>query len=503
MKKIIPFEELAVLRAKHPGLRVTQCHGVFDLLHHGHLRHLESAKKYGDILVVTVTPDQFVNKGPGRPRFSQSQRMEMLAALHIVDYVALNASPRATSAIRALKPDFYVKGPDYAKKELDITGGILEEEGAVKEGGGQLVFTSDETESATELINQYFHQWDENQRTALEQVKNAASLNEILRYIEDFTSLRVLVIGEPIIDTYVFCQPEALSSKSPSISARFLRQEDYAGGSFAIANHLSALGCQTELLFTYGGEDYVQSVINRSVNPGVKMTPFITAGMPTPRKTRFVVPFQTQRVFEITDLRTDQWKSVHSEPFCDLIRSASKNCDLILIADFGHGMFEGKVLQEISTLRPFVAANVQTNSGNIGFNPFTKHQRFDYLSIDERECRIAMHDRLTNIHELVQKTVQEIIRRPTSVTLGADGSVYFDAEYHEYHCPSFFHDVVDTTGAGDAYFTITALLLKQGVPSPVIPFLGNCFAGLKTRIVGNKSAVSKVDLIRTVKSLLA
>ena len=76
--------------ARAQGKRVVHCHGVFDLLHVGHIRHFEKAKEMGDVLVVTTTPDKYVNKGPGRPAFNEKHRMEAIAALDVVDYVAIN-----------------------------------------------------------------------------------------------------------------------------------------------------------------------------------------------------------------------------------------------------------------------------------------------------------------------------------------------------------------------------------------------------------------------------
>lgn len=502
MGKIVLFEDLSKIRSEHSGKRIVHCHGVFDLLHHGHLLHFQSAKKYGDILVVTVTPDKFVNKGPGRPRYKENQRAQMLAALELVDYVAINQYPKANEPILELRPDVYVKGPDYREKENDATGGIFEEEASVCSVGGKLVFTNNETQSATELINIFFSLLNESQKKAVERVKEAMSLDEILKNIDLLANLKVLVIGEPIVDTYIFCQPESLSSKSPTVSARFIRQEDYAGGSLAIANHLASLGCKVNLLITHGGEDYFNSLLKGSVDPNILIHSFVMTGIPTPRKTRFLAPFRSQRIFEFMDLRADQWVHVNAEPFCEKMKELARFADVILLADFGHGLFEGSVLKKISELDGFIATNVQTNSGNFGFNPFTKHKHYNYISIDERECRLAMHDRITPTLDLTRKTVEEKIKKPVSITLGSEGSLFFDLQQNEHLCPAFFTEIVDTTGAGDAYFALTSLLVKLGLPGPIIPFLGNCFAGLQTRIIGNKTAVSKVDFVRTVKSLL-
>jgi sugar/nucleoside kinase (ribokinase family) len=173
------------------------------------------------------------------------------------------------------------------------------------------------------------------------------------------------------------------------------------------------------------------------------------------------------------------------------------------VADFGHGLFEGKVLDSINNSNNFISLNVQTNSENYGFNCYHKHKNFDYLSIDERECRIGMHDRFSPIDKLSRKLYDKL-KIPMSITLGAKGSMFFDKDGRQNICPSLFNYVVDTTGAGDAYFLLTSLLQKQNIKDPlVIPFLGNVYAGIKTGIIGNSSSVSKIDFIRTLKSILS
>ena len=115
-----------------PGQSVVQAHGTFDLLHLGHVRHLEAARKLGDMLIVTVTADRFVNKGPGRPVFNAELRAEMLATLEYVDWVAVNDAADAVSAIERIRPSIYIKGQDYQNPDGDITGKIALERQAVE-----------------------------------------------------------------------------------------------------------------------------------------------------------------------------------------------------------------------------------------------------------------------------------------------------------------------------------------------------------------------------------
>ncbi len=143
-------------RLKKQGKKIIHCHGCFDLLHPGHIKYFQAAKKMGDILVVTVTQDVYVNKGPGRPVFGQDLRAECIAALQCVDYVAVNKWPTAQEIIRLLKPDLYVKGQEYQKFENDKTGNIKREYDAVKEIGGKMEFTHEIVFSSTKLLNTFF-----------------------------------------------------------------------------------------------------------------------------------------------------------------------------------------------------------------------------------------------------------------------------------------------------------------------------------------------------------
>ena len=135
--------------------KIVLVHGVFDLIHMGHLEYFSQAKKYGDILIVSVTPDKFIQKGFGRPYFKSEQRMESLASIEVIDFVILNKSANATDIINKIKPNYYVKGPDYKNFKDDITGQIKKERLAVKKNGGKLVFTEDHTYSSSSILNQF------------------------------------------------------------------------------------------------------------------------------------------------------------------------------------------------------------------------------------------------------------------------------------------------------------------------------------------------------------
>ena len=146
-------EELSDLKSK--GKKIVHCHGCFDMMHPGHIKYFQASKKMGDILVVTVTPDQYVDKGPGRPVFDQYLRAESIAALECVDYVAVNRWSTAENTLRLLVPDYYVKGQEFEKLQ-DKTGKIQKEVDVVKEIGGEMMFTHEIVFSSTKILNRYF-----------------------------------------------------------------------------------------------------------------------------------------------------------------------------------------------------------------------------------------------------------------------------------------------------------------------------------------------------------
>jgi rfaE bifunctional protein nucleotidyltransferase chain/domain len=199
--KILSLEELAAVIAEHKtnSRRVVQCHGIFDLIHPGHIRHFGQAKQEGDVLVVTLTPDRYVNKGPGRPVFNELLRSETIAALACVDYVAVNDWPTAVETIHLLKPDVYVKGEEYEAPETDVTGMIFEEERAILEEGGRLHFTHDVTFSSSRLLNAHFDVFTPEASAFLDTFRQRYSADDVIELLTSFKALKVLVVGDAIV----------------------------------------------------------------------------------------------------------------------------------------------------------------------------------------------------------------------------------------------------------------------------------------------------------------
>lgn len=449
-------------------MKTVLAHGCFDILHAGHLAYFEEAKKYGDRLIVSITADRWINKGPGRPYFTAERRASMVRAIKQVDEVFIVDGPTALPAIERFRPDFYIKGPDYKEMSKDLTGEILNEKRAVEAYGGRLVFTDTETFSSSAIINRFFQGWSEAQKAQIETINQLGGVGAIERAIEKLADLRVVVAGEPILDVYRFVLPEGISSKSPTVSCRFKNEETYFGGSTAIFSHLKDF-CKVELL-----------------SP-------LTKSRIYPSKIRYIDQGKGQRIFEVTEIWEDEWSREDYQR-----RLSESSFDCLVVADFGHGLFQGG---ELDGIKGFVGLNVQTNSSNYGFNLYHKHERYDYLCLDTREARLASHDRVSD-PLTVARRIHEQSGRLFGFTAGANGAYLFKSN-EDYFSPAFSDVVIDATGAGDAYFAITTVLLASHCDPVLVPFIGNVFAGLKTKILGNKSAVSKASLLKAIRGILA
>jgi rfaE bifunctional protein nucleotidyltransferase chain/domain len=206
-----------IIYLKKNKKKIVLCHGVFDLVHLGHVKYFKTAKLKGDYLIVSVTADKFVNKGPGRPLFNENQRLEFLNELEIVDNIFLSNSESAEEIIEFIKPDFYVKGPDYKDNKLDKTKKIILEKKTVEKFGGKIIYTDDVVFSSSEIINSNNLNLNNEQRVFISNLKKKYNYNQIIEELYKFKNLSVCIIGELIIDKYCFGDIVGKSGKEPHL----------------------------------------------------------------------------------------------------------------------------------------------------------------------------------------------------------------------------------------------------------------------------------------------
>lgn len=502
--KIRPLTELADIaeRTRAAGKKVVLAHGVFDLVHLGHVRHLEEARRHGDALFVTVTADRHVNKGPGRPVFTDSLRAQMLAALEQVDWVAINEEPTAEPVLHLLRPNVYVKGSDYANAEEDVTGGIVRERTAVETYGGKIVFTDDITFSSSSLINRYLGIYNSELNAYLTDMRHSDVLARTLDLIEQVKDYRVLLVGDTIIDDYRYVEGLAKAPKENILVTRFLSREVFAGGIIAAANHVASLCRSVDVISCIGEHDSYEDLIRRSVKPNVGVELLTRHGKPTTRKTRFVENGYMRKMFEVYDMDDTPVAGEEEDWIAQRIAAAGEY-DLVIVTDFGHGMISPRLIDLLSRHSRFLAVNTQTNSGNLGYNLVVRYPRADYVCIDAPEARLAVMDRFSDIMHIASEVLPSRIDcSRLIITHGKHGCVTFDKAEGLHRIPAFTSTVVDTMGAGDAFLAVTAPLVAAGGPMQLIGFIGNAAGAMKVNIIGHRSAIEKPALLKFITALL-
>ncbi len=503
-EKICTIDELsrrleAVRAAKK---RVVLCHGVFDIIHPGHILHLKEARSYGDFLVVTVTPDRLVRKGPGRPVFNERLRMETLAALEHVDAVGLNEWATAVETIGKLRPDVYAKGKDYADASADVTRKILDEESAIKAVGGEIRFTSTEIYSSSHLANRFFSAYNTKTQEYLADFRKKHTAEEIIGALESLSELRVMIVGEAILDKYTYCQPLAKSPKEFCVASRFQTEESFAGGALATANHLAGFCKQVTLVTALGPDPEQRAFIREKMRSNVDLRIVETPRRPTIVKRRFIEPAFLTKMFELQYLDDTPFTAEESSGVAAALSVNVNDYDLIVAADFGHGMITDAIKEQLSKSGKFLAVNTQTNSANLGFNPVTRYSRVDFACIDEPEVRLATRAKYDDLRKVGTALRKELGARTLIVTGGPKGSMVFDKSGAVQETPALAVNIVDRVGAGDAFFAVAVPCVYRDLPSDVVGFVGNCVGALKVAIVCNREPVDPVSLFKFIQHLL-
>jgi len=504
-KKLLTIQDLATIAdiERREGRRLVLCHGVFDLLHMGHVRHLTQAKSHGDRLIVTVTADAFVNKGPGKPAFSEHLRAEMLSALSCVDWVGINNAPDASPVLEAIKPAVFAKGADYVDATADVTGKILLERQIVEANGGQIVFTDDIMFSSTELLNRHFDVFEPRVRDFLHRMRADGGLDRIQSMIEKTASLRVLLIGDSIIDEYRYVTPMGKSPKENLIATRFEEMEAFAGGVIATANHVAALCEQVDVMTCLGDDSQDEKIVFERLCPNVQIMPVRRRGAPTTRKIRFIDRSYLRKLFEVYHFDDTPLSPRLQRRYDSMIRERASDYDLVIVNDFGHGLISESTIEALSSTAKFLAINAQSNSANLGFNLITKYPRADLICIDGPEARLAVGDKFSDPATIVSRLLPEKMNCDVfALTLGKEGcATWRDGETVQ-TIPAFTSSVVDLVGAGDAFLAASAPLAAVGASMQDIGFIGNVAGAIKVGIVGHREAIDKPTLIKSIRGLL-
>jgi rfaE bifunctional protein kinase chain/domain/rfaE bifunctional protein nucleotidyltransferase chain/domain len=504
MYKIKKINELALICKKIIKSRnkIVLCHGVFDLIHPGHINHFKEAKKNGDFLIVSVTKDEYVNKGPNRPIYNIDKRISFLAELSIVDYVCVSPSESAVDVIKILKPNFYVKGPDYKNFKADITKKIDKENDAVRSVGGKVIITGGFTFSSSKILNDNFNILSDSQYNQVQRIKKKFNVENIFKILNNIKSLRVLVIGETIIDKYNFCQALGKSGKEPVLMLQELYSEQYIGGAAAIARHISAFAKKVTLLSMVGEnsehEEYILKKLEKNIKPYfVKKTE-----SPTIVKTRFIDSINLNKIFGTYLFNDEEIKKKDEKKFIDIFQKHIKDHDLVIVSDYGHGMISQKFAKLICKLSNFVAVNAQINAANIGYHSLNKYNNIDCGIINLSELKYEFRNKIDKTELLLKKLSKNKRIRNAIVTQGKNGAIMYNLNKNKYYySEAFASKVVDKIGAGDTMMAMVASILRINKDNDLALFLGSLAGAQSVETIGNSQPLNKIKLLKTIEYL--
>ncbi len=505
--KVLPLDQLLALRAaaQRHGRAVVQCHGCFDIVHPGHIRHLRQAKGQGDILLVSITSDAAWTKARGQPLIPEDLRAENLAELDCVDWVYIDPHSTAAEVLESIRPDVYIKGREY---ETNPDPRFLAERETVERHGGRVVFSSgDVVFSSTALIGSLEHSADPyHARLAQLLARPELDGSALTSLVSAFRGKRLLVLGETIIDEYILCDKPEVASESPVMTLRPLERRAYDGGAAVIARHLAALGAKPTLLTGLPVSPEAQALSHRLRAEGIVVRSVRTQGS-VARKQRFLVG--TQKVMKLNMLEPALLDASTRDELVDEAVAAAEGCCGAIIADFGNGLLSPGM---IARLCPALRAKVGPGgilAGDVSGrrSGLTHFRGMDLLCPSEAEMREAFRLFDESVSAVVARLLDETHTHAALATMGTDGLIGFErraglADSHadaltsrlrSEHVPALCGHAVDPLGCGDALLATATLALCAGANLLAASFLGSIAAACQAQRLGN-NPVSSTDL---------
>jgi rfaE bifunctional protein nucleotidyltransferase chain/domain len=476
-RKVVSSAALAATlqKLRSAGLRIAQCHGCFDLVHPGHIRYLQFARQLADVLVVSLTGDAAVAKGPDRPYISEDLRAENIAALEFVDWVVIDPHPTACELLAQLRPDVYVKGREYA----EIADPRFQRERQIVEGyGGRVVFHSgDVVFSSTRLHDslRVDEQLDEQRLQTLCR-RSHVDLAAVRKAIAAFAGVRAVVVGDLIRERYVFCDAGVLADDAPVLASQQIGSAEYWGGAAAAALQLAALGAKPVLIGAVGRDESDRDCATRLGQLGVECR-LLPERPQLIQRTTFIA--DDAKLFKVVDGSCAPLDSAAEKRAAALLADELPQADVLLWCDHGFGMITPGVLADAGRIarrrRLFVAGCAPGQRGQLPALTETH-----LLTATEREVREALHDMGSGLPAVVSNLLHATHGHVALVSLRKRGLIAFDARdtsgtaasadasstwrqrLRSEFVPSFARHCVDMLGAAEATLSTAALVLADG-----------------------------------------
>jgi rfaE bifunctional protein kinase chain/domain len=482
--KVKSLEELIPVLGPRPRAKaVIMCHGVFDIVHPGHLRHLMYAKGKAHILVASLTADAHITKADHRPYVPQELRAQNLAALEMVDYVVIDPNPTPIEAIRRLQPDYFAKGYEYFAEGIPTR--TREEMAALEEYGGEIVFTpGDIVYSSSSLIELQAPRIAVDKLLSLME-SEGVDFGDLRKAVTNLAGVKVHVVGDTVVDGYSECTLLGPAAKYPAFSVRLERTERFTGGAAIVARHLQRAGAEVSFSTILGEDPLKDFVLSELHEAGVACTPVVDRTRPTTYKERFTTDGHKLLQVDRVDNRPISDKTLRL--IGETVRT--RGADIYIMSDFRHGIFNRESIPPIVAEVPFGALKVADSQVSNRWGNILDFTDFDLITPNEREARFALGDQDTIVRPLALKLYREAKCRNLIVKLGERGTLTYrragDEPRDFFALESFADRVTDPIGAGDALLAYASLALCSTGNVVIASMLGSLAAAVACERQGN------------------
>jgi rfaE bifunctional protein kinase chain/domain len=500
--KILNSKKLDQLikKLKKSKKKIVMCHGTFDLVHPGHIRHLFYAKSKGDVLIVSITGDKFVTKQSKGTYVPEDLRIRNLAALELVDYTFIDYNFKPLSLISKIKPNYFVKGYEY-NLDKTLNTNTLEEKLLVEKFGGKIIFSPGDVVYSSTKLQKTLKPNIKNDKFISLLKKEKISINQIINILKKKISLNIHVIGDLIIDKYNYCDLIGQSTKTPTFSVKPYKSELFVGGAGIVAKHLKAMGANVFFTSIAGSDEYNIYAKKDLIKHKIKTNILVNKNQKTILKERFWN--NDYKLLQVDYVDNEIIDKVNLKKIFDTIKK-DKISDCVVFSDFRHGMFNKEIINSyLDVLNPNIIkiadSQVSSRWGNI-----LDFKKVDIIFPNELEARFSLGDQDSGIRSIGTKLIKEAGCKNLVLKLGEKGSMVFrnTGFYPQDFFPldSFVKSKVDAIGAGDAYLSATTVyycITKNIVLSSII---GNFAAAIACEQEGNVP-ISKEQIISYIKNL--
>ncbi len=498
-RKIKTREQLREAIGPRPRVnKVIMCHGTFDLVHPGHIRHLMYAKDHADVLVASLTSDSHINKANFRPFVPQDLRAMNLAALECVDYVIIDDDETPIENLRVIQPDFFAKGYEYSAEGIHPK--TREEMAVIESYGGELLFTpGDLILSSSAIIETTPPNLATEKLLALLH-SEGLNFGDLKTALTKLKGIKVHVVGDTIVDSYTYCSLVGGTAKTPTFSVKHEREVDFPGGAAVVAKHLRQAGAEVVFSTVLGDDGLKDFVLKDLKASGIECRAVIDPTRPTTQKNAFIT--NGYRLLKVDKLDNRPISEHEVNALKDEL--AKHKVDVVVFSDFRHGIFNKVTIPQLAEAIPAGATRVADSQVANRWGNILEFQDFDLITPNEREARFALGDQDSTVRPMALDLYKKAGCKLLILKLGERGIITYRAPSHEvrafFTVDSFADRVVDAVGAGDALLSYAALSMVATKSNVIGSILGVLAAAVACEHDGN-NPVKPEDVLKKLNAL--